>query len=459
MFWTDREAGLDSKPFISDGDSTYTFKDVFHLGDKLFAQCDRGVVLILCKKNFETVVAYCGALRNNIVPLLVDSLTSAESITELVELYQVEYIVSATEFDMPGYKVSGVLKSVCLLERVKPASSVISDELCLLLPTSGSTGDPKCVRMSSTNLSSATQSIVRYMEMTSDRKSISSLPLHYTFGLSVLNCALESRSQFVLTDLSWLDRDFWGLVEHHEVTDLSGVPFMFEILRRVKLKESILENLVCVNQAGGRLDPKLTEYFLNLFEPKNITYLTMYGQTEASPRISYVPVEQARNKIGSIGIPLDIGTLKTDSPDEKSEGELIYSGPNVCLGYAKSRDDLSLGDANFGVLHTGDIGVIDSDGFATIVGRKKRFAKVFGMSVNLDALEALAKSVVEQSAVIARDDHVVVVESEGKAKELREYLLTRVSFPARSLKCITVEELPFKSSGKLDYQYLMTELL
>lgn len=459
MFWNSRGTVVDSQPFIVEGDTHYSFAEVFAMSDEFFNDIKRGVAIIACRKNLETIVLYCGALRNNLVPLLVDADINQSSIIELAELYKAEYILADQSSSPDGYELANTFRTVKMFKRAEVTTEGLHKDLTLLLPTSGSTGDPKCVRLSALNITSATESIVRYMGLTSDRVSISSLPFHYTFGLSVLNCAMHSRSKIVLTDLSWLDRGFWQLAEKENITDLSGVPFMFEVLRRVRLPETLTNSLKCVNQAGGRLEPKLTSHFLTLFEGKNTEYLTMYGQTEASPRISYVPYARAKEKVGSIGIPIDIGTLETDASDKLSEGELIYKGPNVCLGYATNRFDLLLGDENNGVLFTGDVGHIDSEGFATIVGRKKRFAKVFGMSVNLDALESMAKNTVENSAVVARDDLIVVVEAEGRAKELRELLLSKVNFPPRGLKCVSVEELPFKSSGKLDYQKLSNEYL
>lgn len=459
MFWLDRNAVEDSQFFLIDAESSYTFTELFEISDRIFDGLKKGVAIVACRKNLETIAVYCGALRANLIPLLIDADTSDEVINELAGSYEAEYVFIDREIDLVGYIYTKSLRSLHLYDRSNNSEKLIHDDLVLLLPTSGSTGDPKCVRMSAHNITSATESISRYMKLTPDRVSISSLPFHYTFGLSVLNCALESRSSFVITNYSWLDREFWILAEEKGVTDLSGVPFMFEVLRRIKLNEKLVSSLKCVNQAGGRLNPKLTEYFVNFFKDKDVDYLTMYGQTEASPRISYVPSHAAESKIGSIGVPIDIGMLKTDAVDQLSEGELIYVGPNVCLGYAQSRSDLVLGDENKGVLHTGDIGVIDEDGFATIVGRKKRFVKVFGMSVNLDALESISKLEVENSAVVGRDDLILIVETEGKAKELRERVLSRVSFPSRGLKCLTIEELPYKFSGKLDYQRIVSDYL
>lgn len=312
------------------------------------------------------------------MPILVDASLSVDLINDIAGKYQVETILYSGVFESDAYFIDGEFGVFNVYSSKSPTDVLIHDQLKLVLPTSGSTGDPKCVRLHSENIDSCTKEIVRYLSLDKNRISISSLPFHYTYGLSVLHCALETRSKIVLTDLSIIDKEFWSLVERNQVTDFSGVPFMFEVLRRMKLTPKILKNFKCVTQAGGRLDKKHTAHFVNLFRENNISYFTMYGQTEASPRISYVPPDRALAKLGSVGIALSIGRLYTDAVDCVSEGELIYEGPNVCMGYAYSREDLSKPDSNKGILKTGDIATIDNEGFATIVGRKKRFVKVYG---------------------------------------------------------------------------------
>jgi long-chain acyl-CoA synthetase len=265
MFWNNRGAVEDSQPFIVEGDTHYSFVEVFTMADEFLNGVKRGVAIIACRKNLETVVLYCGALRNNLVPLLVDADIAQSLIFELAELYKAEYIFTHQILSSDGYELANAFRSVKMFKRAVVTTEELHKDLALLLPTSGSTGDPKCVRLSVLNITSATESIVRYMGLTSDRISISSLPLHYTYGLSVLNCAMQSRSKFVLTDLSWLDRGFWQLAERESITDLSGVPFMFEVLRKVQLPEAVMNSLKCVNQAGGRLEPKFTSPILYMF--------------------------------------------------------------------------------------------------------------------------------------------------------------------------------------------------
>jgi acyl-CoA synthetase (AMP-forming)/AMP-acid ligase II len=460
MFWHSRTPDIDHRIFIIDDDKTYSFHEIFELGEAMVFDIPKGAVIIIeSERDLATVCAYIGALRSNVVPLLIDANLNDEAVAGIANAYQAEFVFSSGSREIAGYKFSDNAQGKAIYSRVDRSGIDVYEDLCLLLPTSGSTGEAKCVRTSRDNLSQATQSIVRYLEMDESRVSISSLPLHYTYGLSVLNCALESRSRFVLCDKSWLERGFWDAVERHSVTDLSGVPFMFQTLRRMRLSQTVLDNLKCVNQAGGRLEPALTDYFIDYFSENDVSYYTMYGATEASPRISYVPPQRCKEKVGTVGIPIDIGKLSTDAADGVSEGELIYEGPNVCLGYGYNRDDLVLGDKNNQVLRTGDVGFIDDDGYATIVGRKKRIVKVFGMSVNLDVIESMARSVTDQCVVLGVDDKVLVLTTDKDAQLLKEKILANVTFPSRGLKVINVSEIYLNASGKPDYPRMNAEFL
>lgn len=461
MFWENDLSNLDSKTFIVDNEKSYTFEEIFTLADLGYKEIPpRTVVLIESGRDLGTVVAYLGALRNRAVPLLIDTNSSRKTLHKLATDYKADFIVSVNNNLIENYKLKHSLNDKFVFQRLKTDSKVPNNQLALLMPTSGSTGEAKCVRISYNNLNEVTYSIMRYMKMDSSRVSISSLHFHYSYGLSVLNLAIASRSKLVLTNHSWIEREFWYLMEKHKVSDLSGVPFMFQTLRRMNLSKEILQNLRCVNQAGGHLEPRSTEYFIDYFAPYSISYLTMYGATEASPRISYVPPDRSKEKLGTVGLPIDIGFLGTDAKDGKSQGELIYRGPNVCLGYALSRDDLTKGDENGQTLKTGDIGFIDDEGFATIVGRKKRFVKVFGMSVNLDSLEAIVQSIVPESVVIGEDNNIkILYVGNMNASLIKEATMSKVTFSHNILKVISIPKLLLNTSGKPDYPLMTKEFL
>lgn len=460
MFWENRGDEADSKIFLINDRLRKTYADVFALADNLYSGVPRGTVVILCEKTSETIEAYVGALRNNLVPLLLDGDLRPEALERYLSLYKPALVFSNHEINLNDYVAFRTMGPAVLYVRVKAEPVALNPDLALLLPTSGSTGDPKCVRISHKNIQSCTDAVCEYLEIDSTRRAISLLPLHYSYGLSVLHTVMNGRASFVLSPISILDRDFWPMIEREGITDLSGVPFIFELMRRMRIPDGVLENLKCVTQAGGRLEPKFTQLFLDKFTDANIRYFTMYGQTEASPRISYLAPDIAREKHGSVGRPISCGQAHiSETGDAVGQGELVYSGPNVCLGYAYNREDLALGDEFNGVLHTGDQVRIDEDGYIFIIGRRKRFIKLQGISVNLDHVESVLKDQNFNCMVIGTENKIRICYNGTDASELSALVGQNFSFHPSTIKYIEVGKFPLNSSGKPDYTLLTSEYL
>ena len=458
FFWEDNKK-LDSSIFLITQEKNYTYKEVFRNSDLIFKTAARDIVLILCKKNIDTIFAYLGALRNGIVPLLVDSDIKQGALNGIVSAYKPKYIFTSSEDDLtdsiPNI-VSTKQFNTGYLKTYDVRSKNLNSELLLLLLTSGSTGDPKSVRISKLNLSSATKNIVNYLKLSQRSKSLALLPFNYSYGLSVLNNAIFTRSSVLLTQKDIFNQTLWDDCVNNEITDISAVPFILELMARMKLPEDFYKSLKCLTQAGGRLDPKITKRFIDISNKYSFDYFTMYGQTEASPRISYVPPERSIEKLGSVGIPIDCGEVFIDNLNNKTgEGELIYTGDNVCLGYASESGDLSLGDELNGILKTGDIATIDEENFITIVGRKKRFIKLKGISVNLDYVESLLNSHLIKSYVVGKDDKLLIVIENNTMSlhenNIKDVIKENFNFHS-SLISITEDELINLSSGKPDYK-------
>lgn len=449
MFWRDRDEADDARIFLTTQDRTLSFAQVFDAGDALFKGCARGVVVILCDRSPETVIAYTGALRAGLAPFLVDGAAAPAAIARTIEAYRPAYLFSPTGAAPEGFAPQAKIGATgVLFTAMQAVETDLHPDLALLIPTSGSTGDPKSVRITGPNLQSCTDAICDYLAMTEDRVAVSLLPLHYSYGLSVLHNVMNVRGRIALTNLSVLDRSFFGFCEAQGVTDIAGVPFIFDILRRARLPEGLARALVCVTQAGGRLDPKVTKHFLERFAGTGTRYFTMYGQTEAAPRIAYVPPEAGLDKLGSVGVPISCGRAHIDG---EGEGELIYAGANVALGYAQSRADLARGDEFQGVLRTGDLATIDADGFITITGRLKRFVKLHGISVNLDHLESVLKSAGIDCMVVGRENRVTVCYRGCDFAEVSAAMARNFSFHPSTLALREVDPLPRTAAGKPDY--------
>ena len=213
--------------------------------------------------------------------------------------------------------------------------------------------------------------------------------MHYSYGLSVLNSHLVAGGSIVLTPHSFMRPEFWADVDGKRATSFAGVPYMYETLHRLRFDPARHPGLRTYTQAGGGLRRELIAHFHERTTKAGARLVVMYGQTEATARISYVPPERLGEKIGSIGIAIPGGRLHLEPLEHAGDlaAELVYEGDNVMLGYAEQPRDLALGDVQRGVLRTGDLATVDADGFFTLAGRLKRFAKLFGRRVSLEDVE------------------------------------------------------------------------
>jgi len=338
----------------------------------------------------------------------------------------------------------------------------LNDELCLLLPTSGSTGSSKLVRLSRSNLMSNVAAISQYLALAADHVAITSLPLFYSYGLSVFTSHLYAGAVIVVSDHSLVEREFWQQINNNYVTSLAGIPFQYEFMQQRRMLDKLPISLRYLTQAGGRLASNLLESYSDWSLRSQRQFFVMYGQTEAAPRMAYLPAEFLHRKIGSIGIAIPGGSLSVSplSEDDRNnvsvEGELVYTGSNVMMGYANKQADLVLGQGS-PILHTGDLGYRDEDGFFYITGRKQRFAKLSGVRINLDDVEHWLR---ERSLIVActSDDLELRVYHEGAIpKDISLALVDWLQVHPSKLTFIEVDRMPKLPNGKLDYQRLSRE--
>lgn len=418
----------------------------------------RDLVFILCGNNLESIVGYLACLRKRGVAVLLDENIHQTFLQNLISLYGPSHILAPKgrqDLQSVGDPLSS-FGSYTLRGAFHCEKSEIHPDLAVLISTSGSTGSPKLVRISYQNLQSNACSIRQYLKISNDDRAITTLPMSYSYGLSIINSHLVSGASIILTELSVVERSFWDLLNGCEATNFGGVPFTYELLKRLKFEKMNLPSLKHITQAGGRLDPALTKYFLGVCAEKNILFYTMYGQTEATARMSYVDPHRGVEALGSIGKPIPNGELWIEADNgarvnaPNCEGELVYRGPNVSMGYSQNRDDLKLPDQNSGVLYTGDLAEQTENGDFVIVGRKSRFFKVFGNRVNLDELQGLMEARGHEAVCLGWRDQIIVFlmgESDSLQEELSE--LTGIHYSAFLLK--EIDEIPRTSTGKINF--------
>ena len=462
FFFQTMERYGEAVALVMDRGECITYQKLIERADSLAEKIGRRCLIFLaCRNVEESVVGYVACMRNGIVPVMVSADIDAELLNNLIECYHPAYLwAPAKKEAFSGEEVyregDYVLRRTGLVEDYE-----LGEELALLLTTSGSTGSPKLVRQTVQNIKSNTESIIEYLKIRPDDRAITTLPMNYTYGLSILNTHLCVGARVILTDAALTKKEFWTLIKEQGATTFGGVPYTYEILKKLRFGRMELPSLRYLTQAGGRLGRELAEEFNAICEEKGIRLIVMYGQMEATARMSYLPWEDAGRKAGSIGIPIPGGKFELvdangqliDGADEV--GELVYCGSNVTLGYAKSRMDLAKPDENKGVLYTGDMAKRDGDGFYYLVGRKKRFLKIFGNRVNLDEVENLLKKEGIENACTGQDDRMVVFLTDPlRAAAAEGFLVEHMRISRSGFIIRQIEEIPRSEAGKVLYSAL-----
>jgi acyl-CoA synthetase (AMP-forming)/AMP-acid ligase II len=398
-----------------------------------------GVALVAAGLSVRSAVDYLAALESGRPVILLDPQSDLETMVSRF----VPAVVLGVDRPLPGYTPGPGLQSA-----TAPAPH---PELGVLLPTSGSTGDPKLVRLSRDAVRANALSIAATLGIDGDAVAPTTLPLFYSYGLSVLNSHLISGATVVLESTGMMSRAFWDAVDEFGATSLAAVPAQYEMLRRLRFDPCRHPTLTSLTQAGGRLRPELVADFA---ERMNGELYVMYGQTEATARMAVLPPHELPVRPGSVGLAVPGGSF------EIRDGEVFYQGPNVMMGYATGAADLARGDELNGVLATGDLGRLDADGFLTLTGRLKRIGKVFGVRLNLDDVEAMVTGLGPVAAV--SDGDRIVLWTESAAAEDRQTAASRLADRLRlhpsGFDVRALDRLPLLANGKIDYRALEAAL-
>lgn len=448
--------------------NTCNYSDIIEYGikfaDKFYTK--NILCLIVTGNNAATVISYLSAVEHNIPALLVNKPKKNTELLSIINNYKPKYIFLSTQdsFDENIKNITSKqiysIFDYSLIETIYDTDYDIHPDLSILLTTSGSTGTNKYVRLSKKNILSNAQSIIQYLNILENDRVITTLPFSYSYGLSIINTHILSGASIVLSEYSIIQREFWQLLSATNATTFGGVPYTYEMMQRLKFERMNIPNISYITQAGGRLNTNLTQYFLEECSKKNIQFFKMYGQTEATARISYLEPKYLYEKTDSIGKAIPDGELfvvdeNNNYLSSNKTGELIYKGSNVCMGYAESCYDLHTGDENNGILHTGDIGYYDKDGFFYIAGRKKRFLKVFGNRINLDELENKLNINGCLCACSGVDDKIkIYVCSEDMKNKAALLLKDTLDIHPSGYSIEIIKEIPRNSAGKIQYSLL-----
>ena len=450
---------LDKKPkdkvaAIDDSGRSVTYGEIcdFSIDFAKFLP-QRSLIFLLSENCIGSLLGYISALSNRIVPLIISAATEEGLYNHLYELYQPEYLW-LPQAKSKGKEVVFSAWDYCLVKTGnKPVP--MQEELSLLLPTSGSTGSPKLVRHSYRNIEANADNVRRLFELDGSEKAMAILPMHYTMGLSVIASHLLAGSTLLLSGRSLLDKGFWAMLK--EATSFTGVPYSYEILAKMRFTRMELPNLKVISQGGGKLTEELFKMLAQYAHDSGKKFIATYGQSECTARMAYLPAELALEKTCSIGFAEPGGQLSivddkgNETFEGEAQGEMVYRGENVTLGYANSQEDLLKGDENHGVMHTGDLARRDADGCYFIIGRLKRFLKIYGLRIGLDEVERMIKTEYKTDCYCKGDDEkLVVLVTDARLQEvLPAFIEEKTHLFHQRIEVQVVKEILRNEAGKV----------
>jgi acyl-CoA synthetase (AMP-forming)/AMP-acid ligase II len=449
--------------FTAEDGGSLTYQSTAEAADSFGSHLSRrGLIFILAGNNIASVIGYIGCLRFRMPAALLPETIQPDLLSNLLRRYQPEYVWLPRNraFHVSEMKELYALGDYVLLTN-SAASTDLHPDLALLMTTSGSTGSAKFVRLSYANISANAASIAEYLEIRGDDKAITTLPSHYVYGLSVINSQLQSGASVLLTNASLMEKRFWDLFKAQAATTMAGVPYTYELLKRLHWDQMDLPSLRVLTQAGGKLSTALVKEFAGLCSKKGIRFYVMYGAAEATARMSYLTPDQALEKPGSIGMPIPGGEfwIEDDAGNTVTHpdvvGELFYRGANVSLGYAIGREDLSVGDERKGVLRTGDLARRDSDGTYYIAGRKSRFIKLFGNRVSLEEVEQFVRNAGIECACAGDDEALrIYITNPSMRTDAVSVAQRFTQLHHSAFRAVVIDRIPRNDAGKIIYAQL-----
>ncbi|MFG2605990.1 AMP-binding protein [Streptomyces sp. NPDC048514] len=451
----------DRTAVVDDGRRRFSYRELHEMarafGDRLPGG-ERALILLRTRNRIESLVGYLGGIASGHVVLPVDHGLDDTLAARLMDAYRPEYVWGPHQAPGPALFTMG---DHALTRTSYPPGAPLHPDLSVVLLTSGSTGSPKGVRLTRRNIVANARSIAEYLGLDATERPVTSLPMSYSYGLSVITSHLHAGATLLLTDASLVRGEFWDFFREQEATSFSGVPYTYEMLDTLRFASMELPSLRYFTQAGGRLPAERVAHYAAEAERRGARFYVMYGQTEATARIAYLDPGLLPAKSGSIGRAVPGGTLylkdehgaRIAAPGRT--GHLYYEGPNVMQGHARGRSDLAAGDRLGGVLDTGDLAHVDEDGCFYIAGRRGRFVKLSGIRYDLDELELqLTRSGIACACGGSDDRLAVAVEDATLARQVKQHLRRTFRVDPTQVRVVEVERISRTTTGKIAYAHI-----
>lgn len=444
---------------IDDSKATMTYGEICDYVDEFKAHLpERTLTFILAENSIGSLLGYLSMLGNRIVPLVLSRNTDKSLYENLYQTYQPVYLWAPKEMaDELDGEVLWESWNYVLVKTGLPAPALYED-LSFLLPTSGSTGSPKLVRHTYVNIEANARNVSLMFKMTGEERAMASLPMHYTMGLSVIASHLYAGATVVLSNRSLMDMAFWKTMKEERISSFTGVPFSYEIMHKLRIfRRMEFPDLKIITQGGGKLSEDIYQECCEYAERTGKQFIPTYGQSECTARMAYLEADKAAKKLCSIGKAEPNGQLSiidndgNETFEGEAIGEMVYRGENVTMGYAYCKEDLLKGDENYGVMHTGDIAHRDAEGYYFIIGRMKRFLKIFGLRIGLDEVENLVKTNFDTDCLCTGTDDMLTIHvtNNGIMDQVSEFIEKTTHLFKKNIEVVFIPEIKRNEAGKV----------
>lgn len=417
----------------------------------------KNIIIIFCENHIDCIEFYLAAFESDNIVLLADSSLPIKKYHSLIGDYQPKYIFSKKNIEDKNTILQKKFTEFCLYQNKNHIKKLKNlNKIKLLMPTSGSTGSSKYVMQTKDNIINNMKSINCFQKLSKIYRTITTLPMNYVYGISIINTFIKYGCSIVVSNHSIIDKNFWFLLNKNKVNFFNGVPYLYEILDKLKFFDK--KNLIKVfTQAGGALDLNLKKKIFKYCKKFNKKIYFMYGSTEATARMAYIPITKLPKKINSIGKAIKGGKFSIRNKfgniiKNYQKGSIYYHGKNVTVGYCENVFDLQKKIVKKEILNTGDYGYMDNDGFVFLNGRIDRIIKVYGHRLNLADIEDTLNTNNIKSVAFSSNNLIRIYCMSFKSKkELEKMIKNNLNINFNLFKIFKINKIPINKNMKIIY--------
>ncbi len=369
--------------------------------------------------------------------------------------YGPKYIFDPQRNEIPGYSLKAFSDTINIFMKDDDEDTIkINPEIKILLSTSGTTGNPKLVKLSDESLYQNALSILQYMPILESDVVALNVPINFVYGFSIFTTNCMRAGRIVCSDKDIMQKAFWDEMDIYGYSTLGGVPYLYENLNRIGFFRKDSPSLRYLTHTGGVITNELRKIIFSYCNEYDKEFFAQYGQTEAGGRMAYLDTDGLLNNETSIGTPVHGGNFSID-PDTE---ELLFSHSSIFGGYANTLEDLTIYQQPV-VLHTGDTARKGEDGIYYITGRIKRIMKLFGIRLNLDEVEFILKNELKENTFACLNDHdkkiiVLYDNKEIDPQTIIEIIKNKLRINPQYIRTEYIESFPLSQNGKINYPLL-----